>query len=169
MNIHREISVAKSAVQQILDDLQLFLANDDDLKLDMIHGETPFFEVISALLGENENDEGLIEALEMQIGARKIRKERTEARIERRKAAISSLMDCAQTTKLTLPEATLSLRTLKPRPKVVDANALPDAFVKISQVRKPDTEAIAVAIDGGADIPGVVMTNGGSSLSVRRK
>lgn len=169
MNAHREIRVAKAQIGQVLDDLRHFLDGDDSLKMDMLNGETPLFEVISGLLDDNESDDGLIEALETQIGIRQTRKERAKARIDRRKAAISSLMDCAQTTSIKLPEATLSLRVLKSRPKVVDVEQLPDAFVTISQVRKADNDAIAVAIEGGATIPGVVMTNGGSSLTVRRK
>jgi hypothetical protein len=163
------IKIAKRDIDRVLDDLNAFLGEDEQLKLDMLEGETGLFEIIRQLLNENEADEGIILALEEQIGSRQLRKERAKARIDRRKTAMSQLMDCAQTTKLGLPEATLSLRTLQPRPKVVDVDELPDAFVKISQVRKADNDAIAVAIEGGATIPGVVMTNGGSSLTVRRK
>ncbi len=169
MNAHREIRVAKTQIGRVLDDLRHFLDGDDSLKMDMLNGETPLFEVVAGLLEDSETDEGLIEALETQIGVRQTRKERARARIDRRKAAIMSLMECAQTSSIKLPEATLSMRELKPRPKVTDADQLPDAFVTISQVRKPDNDAIAVAIAGGATIPGVVMTNGGSSLTVRRK
>jgi hypothetical protein len=163
------IKVAKRDIDRVLDDLNAFLGDDEQLKLDMLEGETDLFSIIRQLLNENEADEGIILALEEQIGSRQLRKDRAKARIDRRKTAMSQLMDCAQTTKLGLPEATLSLRTLQPRPKVVDVDELPDAFVKISQVRKADNDAIAVAIEGGATIPGVVMTNGGSSLTVRRK
>jgi hypothetical protein len=163
------IKIAKRDIDRVLDDLNAFLGDDEQLKLDMLEGETDLFSIIRQLLNENEADEGIILALEEQIGSRQLRKDRAKARIDRRKTAMSQLMDCAQTTKLGLPEATLSLRTLQPRPKVVDVDQLPDAFVKVSQVRKADNDAIAVAIEGGASIPGVVMTNGGSSLTVRRK
>jgi hypothetical protein len=169
MNAHREIRVAKTDIGRIMDDLAAFLENDEQFKLSTLEGETDLFEIASRLLGENENDEGLIEALEQQIGVREIRKGRAKLRIERRKTAIASLMDCASITKLPLPEATVSLRTLQPRPKVVEADKLPDAFVTIETIRKPDLEAIKVAVERGAEIPGVVMTNGSSSLSVRRK
>jgi hypothetical protein len=66
-----------------------------------------------------------------------------------------------------LPEATVSVRTLGPRPKVVDEDALPDTLCKF--VRKPDMKAIEDALERGESIPGVVMTNGGASLTVRRK
>lgn len=171
MNLHREIKIAKVDIQRVLASLELApgMADDPDLKRDMLEGESAFFEIVSQLLAENEDDEGIIEALDAQVDARAIRIERAKARIEARKTAICRLMDCAGETKLKLPEATLSLRTLLPRPKVTDEALLPDEFVKIETVRKPDRDAIDAAIKGGATIPGVTMTNGGASLTVRRK
>jgi len=169
MNAHTNIRVTQAQIGQVLDDLNLFLADDEQFKLDMIEGETDLFEVVRALLNGNEDDEGIVNSLDAQIADREARKDRAKHRITRRKAAITSLMDTARLTKLPLPEATLSLRTLQPRPKVTDVDALPDAFCTISTVRKPDKDAIDVAIEGGATIPGVVMTNGGTSLTVRRK
>jgi hypothetical protein len=169
MNIHTQIRIAHRDIARVLDDLGAFLEDDEQLKVDMIEGQTDLFDVVRAILNANEDDEGTIEVLEQQIGARQIRKDRAKARIERRKQAITSLMDCAGLTKLQLEEATLSLRTLLPRPKVADADALPPAFVNETIIRKPDLDAIKVAVEQGAEIPGVVMTNGSSSLTVRRK
>jgi len=41
--------------------------------------------------------------------------------------------------------------------------------VKIETVRKPDREAIDAAFERGETVPGVTVTNGGSSLTIRRK
>jgi hypothetical protein len=45
--------------------------------------------------------------------------------------------------------------------------ALPDQFCKF--VRKPDMKLIEDALERGESVPGVVMSNGGASLTVRRK
>jgi len=163
------ITLARSQIEGVLDALNHFLHDDEQLRLDMLEGETDLFAVVRRLLNDNEEDEGVILALKSQVEDRKARKDRAEHRIEKRKAAIASLMECAQLAKLPLPEATLSLRTLQPRPKVTDLDALPDEFVTIQQVRKPDLETIAAALEPGVTIPGVTMTNGGVSLSVRRR
>jgi hypothetical protein len=172
MNAHLKIRIAKTDIQRVLASLALapgFDPDDEQIKSDMLEGETGLHEVVSQLLAENEDDEGIIAALDEQVAARGIRMERAEKRIEARKAAIASLMDCARETSLKLPEATLSLRTLKSRPKVTDPDALPDAFL-IEEVKvKANMEAIKAAIEAGQSIPGVTMTNGGSSLTVRRK
>jgi hypothetical protein len=171
MNTHAEIRVAATAIRSILASLELAPGFDGDhtLKLDMLEGETEFFEVVRHLLNENEDDDGIIAALDEQIDARAIRIEKAKNRIEARKKAIASLMDCAQETTLRLPEATLSLRTLKPSPKVIDPDQLPDQFVTVETVRKPNREAIKEAFERGESIPGVVRSNGGASLSVRHK
>lgn len=172
MNAHLQIRIAHTDIRRVLASLELAPGFDDEdaqLKADMIEGETSLHEVVSQLLAENEDDEGAILALDAQVDARSIRIERAKARIEGRKKAIASLMDCAQETSLKLPEATVSLRTLRGRPKVVDVDALPEEFVIESVVRKPNMDIIAEAIADNRTIPGVTVTNGGSSLTVRRK
>ena len=168
MNTHVEIKLAKAQIGGVMDALQHFLG-DEDLKLGMLEGETRLNEIVSALLSANEDDEGIIANLDAQIDVRAVRQQRIEARIDARKKAIASLMDCAALTKLPLPEATLSLRTLKGRPKIVSPDELPDKFVNEVVTLKADMEAIKEAVERGETIPGVVMTNGGSSLTVRRK
>jgi prolyl-tRNA synthetase len=165
------IRVAKIDIQRIVASLELCPGFNDDhrLKTDMLEGETGLNEIVSALLAENEDDDGLIAALDEQVDVRSIRIERAKARIEARKKAIISLLDCARETTLKLPEATLSLRTLKARPKVTDADQLPDEFVTVETLRKPNREAIDAAFERGQPIPGVTITNGGASLSIRRK
>lgn len=151
------------AILELCPDLDL----DEQLKLSTLEGETELNELVSMLLAENEDDDGNIGQVKAQIEVRRERVARFERRIEARKNAIVSLMDTAQLTKLALPEATVSLRTLGPRPKVSIEEAVPDEFCKF--VRKPDMEAIKAAFDRGEQIPGVTITNGGASLSVRRK
>jgi hypothetical protein len=151
------------ALLELCPDLEL----DEQLKLSTLEGETELCEIMSILLAENEDDEGMIESNKAQINARRERIARFERRIEARREAIISLMNTAMITKLPLPEATVSLRILGPRPKVSIEEAVPDAFCKF--VRKPDMKLIEAALDRGEAIPGVILTNGGASLTVRRK
>jgi hypothetical protein len=169
MNQHVAIKLAKVDIGRALAILELCpgLEADEQLKLSTLEGETELNEIVSLLLAENEDDEGMIDAIKAQIDVRRERVGRLEHRIEARKNAIVSLMDTAHLTKLPLPEATVSVRTLQPSPKVADEEALPDDYCKF--VRKPDMAAIKQGIDDGMNIPGVVMSNGGASLTVRRK
>lgn len=169
MNQHVAIKVAKTEIGRVISLLELCPGFDDDerLKLDTLEGETELNEIVSQLLSESEDDEGLIAAVKAQIEVRRERIHRLESRIEARRNAIVSLMDIAQLAKLALPEATVSVRTLGPRPKVADEEALPDAYCTF--VRKPDMAAIKKAFEDGLQVPGTVLSNGGASLTVRRK
>jgi hypothetical protein len=171
MNQHLAVKSAKVDIRRALAILELCpdLEADEQLKLSTLEGETELNEIVSLLLSLNEDDEGMIEQIKGQIAVRKERIARFGHRIETRKNAIVSLLDCAMITKLPLPEATVSVRTLQPRPKIVDEAALPNAFVIEEIVRKPDLDAIEEAVSHGATIPGVILTNGGASLTVRRK
>jgi hypothetical protein len=168
--IHTDIKIAKNQIASVMDRLNHELGGDDEqLVIDCLEGETPLFDIARQLLDANADDEGLIASLDQRIADINIRKDRAKLRIERRKSALISLMDIAAIKKLPLPEATVSLRTLLGRAKVIDPDLLPDAFVKVSEVRKPDMDAINTAVENGAQIPGVIKTNGSASLSVRRK
>lgn len=169
MNTFVEMRVTKAAISRVVSLIELCPGFDEDerLLLDMLEGETDLNEIVRRLLNENEDDEGLIEALKSQMKVRGERKARIESRIDARKNAVASLMESAGLVKLPLPEATLSLRNLKPRPKIVDEDALPPEF-KVA-VMVPDKDAINAAFEEGKIIPGVVRSNGGTSLTVRRK
>lgn len=169
MNTHAAIKAAKVDIQRALAILELCpdLELDEQLKLSTLEGETELCEIVSLLLDENEDDEGMIGAVKAQIEVKRERIARFERRVDARRNAIVSLMDTAQITKLPLPEATVTLRTLGPRPKVSIEEAIPDDFCKF--VRKPDMEKIKQAFEDGLCVPGVVLSNGGASLTVRRK
>jgi hypothetical protein len=169
MNRHVAIKTTKVDIRRALAILELCpdLELDEQLKLSTLEGETELNEIVSLLLAENEDDEGNIDQIKAQIETRRERIARFERRIETRRNAIVSLMDTAMLTKLPLAEATVSLRTLKASPKVTDEEAVPDDYCKF--VRKPDMEKIRAAFERGQPISGVTITNGGSSLSVRRK
>lgn len=169
MNAPAQIRLTKAAIQRALAILELCpgLEVDEELKLSTLEGETELNELVSQLLSESENDEGMIAAIKEQISVRRERLERLERRIDARKNAIISMMDYARLTKLPLPEATVSLRTLGPRAQVIDKEAVPRDFQKATW--SPDMEAIKQAIEDGLHVPGVVLSNGGASLTVRRK
>jgi hypothetical protein len=80
MNQHHAVRVAKTDIQRILAVLALTpgLELDEQLKLSMLEGETDLFEVVRALLNENEDDDGTIAALDKQVDDRAIRIERAK-------------------------------------------------------------------------------------------
>lgn len=92
---------------------------------------------------------------------------RFERRAEAARRMILQIMDKAFLPKLQLAEATLSTRFIPPSPIVTDPSLLPDDCVRIE--RKPSMTAIKAAVEAKRDIPGVVMSNGKVSLTIRTK
>lgn len=152
-----------AAIVAMLDDDE-----DEQLRADMLEGETNLYEMVSRLLEWIEEDEGAVNALAEQIDIRKVRQERAKHRIDGRREMIMALMDVAQLDKLILPEATITKRDLKPKLIVVSDDAVPDEY----QVTKksPDKKAINVAFEGAGELPNWLTREPGSrSITVRRK
>jgi hypothetical protein len=158
------LDLTKMQVGAVATMLRDQLGEDERAYLDTLEGETDLFEWVRKLLDRIEADEGDQKVLAEQISDRTLRKQRAELRVETNREAIKALMECARVDKLTLPEATLSIRDVAPKAIVTDDSAVPDEFRRIT--RKPDMAAIKAA---ESQIPGVSYDNGGTSLTVRRK
>lgn len=154
-----------AAVRTMLSDIA---ADDDErLLLDTLEGETDVFELVRRLLDGIERDEGDAEVLADQIAAREARMRRCKERNTNRRAAIMALMQCAGLKKLPLPEATVTLRDLKPRLAIVSDDAVPDHYQVVK--RTPDKKAINAAFESADDLPNwLTRTDAGTSLNVRR-
>jgi hypothetical protein len=99
------------------------------------------------------------------------RKARVERRRDARREAVASIMEALPAVfpngKYVGAEFTASLRSLPPKGIVTDEDALPEAYWRTS--RRPDLAAINGAVRAGFEIPGVVASNGGSSITIREK
>jgi hypothetical protein len=161
------LDLTKVQVAAVAAALRDALSDDERLYLDTLEGETDLYELTRRLLGQIEDDEGVQAILAEQIADRTARKQRADERVKHHREAIMTLIQCAGLDKLTLPEATLSVRDVPPKPIVTDEAAVPDDFCKVT--RKPDMAAIKAGVETGAAIPGVSFDNGGNSLTIRRK
>jgi hypothetical protein len=113
---------------------------DDILLADMLEAETDLHPMLEKLLGWIEQDEGNAAALKQQIDDRTERKRRFEARVAAKRDAVTALLDIAGLDKITLPEATLSVRQLPAKLAVTDPAAVPEEFTV--SVPRPNLDAI---------------------------
>lgn len=140
------------------------LEDDERAYLDTLEGETDLYEWVRRLLGRIEEDEGVSMVLAEQISDRTLRKNRAQKRIEANREAITALLESAKLDKLSLPEATVSVRKVAPKLIVIDETKIPDELCKFT--RKPDMAAIKAA---DSAVPGTALDNGESTLTIRRK
>lgn len=163
----QRLDLTKIQVGAIAAMLHDALAEDERAYLDTLEGETDLYEWCRRLLDKIEEDEGVQAALAEQVSDRTLRKSRAAERVKAAREALTALLDCAKIDKLVLPEATISVRTVPPKPIVSDEAAVPDELCRFK--RAPDIAAIKVEVEAGRAVSGVTLDNGGTTLTIRRK
>lgn len=142
--------------------------DDPKLILDMIEGETDLAECCVAVLEECNEDEILIEGLAAKLAELGVRKGRMEKSVETRRGIILMAMDKAGIQTIKSPLGTMSTRPTPPKTVIADEAQIPARFWKPGNPTL-DRAALKAALDGGEQIPGASLSNGGLSLSVRVK
>jgi uncharacterized protein YqgV (UPF0045/DUF77 family) len=161
------LDVVKSAVRNLL--LQHpELADDEDLRLTAIEGETDALEAIDQLVTADAEDTAVMKALDIRIQQIRSRKERCEKRIDKRREALTAIMLAADLKSIPLAEATITLANGTPKLVVSTAAEIPNDLLRSKTTISPDLDALRQAVKAGRHIPGVSMTNGAPSLRIRR-
>jgi hypothetical protein len=159
------------AARQLIDWLRAS-GIDDEESVDLsVSSETSLKEAASLVLSAIDDDEALIAGCLEQIEQRQARVLRLRERSKNRRAALARALEDAGLPRLPLPEALLSLSKRGPAPDVYDETQVPDRFWKevVKVDRKLDRAALAAALSEPDGVPGARLTNGGVSLTVRRK
>lgn len=143
------------------------LAEDEELRLDTLEGETDFNRIMSRLVRARNEKLADAEGLGGYIESLSERKARQVRAADGVKALMLSLMSVADLPKLVLPEATISVTKPRTSVDVLDIDALPQGTFAI--VRQPDKAAIKAMLEAGDDVPGAALKTSDASLTVRVK
>ncbi|PWC57826.1 hypothetical protein TSH7_25100 [Azospirillum sp. TSH7] len=143
------------------------LAEDAQALADTLEGECDLDRAIGAVLRQIDEYETLSTALAEQIKDRQARKKRFDESCDSMRGAILTAMEAASMKKLTFPEATVSVGA-KPASVIVtdEAAAIEAGFAKVKT--EVDKTKLKDALKGGTELPFAVMSNGGTSLTIRR-
>lgn len=166
MNMYADIQALRSTMDALFLEFPE-LAEDEQFRADVLEGETNIQDVLTRLVNVSRDAETMAEAVKARKQEIGERQNRFERKAEAARKLILSVMEKADLPKIQLTEATLSMRVLPPAPIVQDADALPDNCVRIE--RKPDMKAIKAELEGGREVPGIAMSNGRPSLTIRTK
>lgn len=115
---------------RIAAELDVLCDNDERLFADMMEGETDVHEYVQKLHDSRATDLERIVGIKARMDELTERKRRYEAREAATKAAIGKVLRFARLPKIELPEATYSVRDGKPKLEVVNAEAVPDDFLR---------------------------------------
>lgn len=169
MNAHFISVDAKSVEASIADLMAAYpeLAEDDVLLLDTIEGCCNLFEVAAKAVELKAEADAMADAIKARISDLESRKGRFSRQSDAMRKLIKGLMEAAGQTKLTLPEATISIAKGREKIVVDDVNALGQGFYRTERIA--DSAAIKAAIDAGETIPGVRKETGEPSLRIATK
>lgn len=143
------------------------LAEDGDLRADMLEGETDLHKIVERCLNERQEADTMANAIKEREGDLRARRTRFERKADAMKRLMKDLMEYADLPKLALPEATLSLRDPMPSVNVINVDDLPQGYFKLTKTA--DKNAIKEHIMAGEKIPGAELVLGESGLTIRTK
>lgn len=147
------------------------LAEDDELRGDMLAGETQIDEVLTRLFLAMRHREGLangVKAIRDDLDARMKRHQSAAGKIS---DIMLTLLETAHLTKRELPVATLSVRKGSISTVIDDVDALPQGYSQLVKqpVSKTEIKAAILALPKGESFPGAHIEIGNDSLGVRPK
>jgi hypothetical protein len=146
------------------------LEGDEDLRADMLDGETDITRLLTALHRYREDTRALADGSQERLDELLSRKKRLALRTDFISKLMQGILTIAEIRKIELPEVTLSLRN-NPSLLVIDEDIdfkdMPDDLMRVK--RELDRKKIREALEQGRNVPGAVLVPAPASLSVRVK
>lgn len=159
--LHREIEAARTLLANLAD----VIGADDDMKIDVIAGETNLNEAIDQAIWMLSSDLAHIKGLNDYIEKFTARKERLRQRVENVRAMLAVAMEQAGRKKIEHQAVTLSLRPSPQKAIITDEAAIPAKFWNPSDP-KLDKRAVLAALKDKQEVPGATLSNGDTSLTI---
>jgi len=141
---------------------------DEETLQDTLEGLSSLPDALAAVVRSYLGDLALVAAVGIRIAQMQERMHRIEYQADKKRMIVSSIMERAAIKKLAEPDFTASLRTVPPSLLVNDEAQIPAGFWK-PQPPKLDKRAVIAVLTSGQAVPGALMGNGGTTLTVRVK
>lgn len=158
-NLSRQAVAAADLIEAIRSD-------DETLNSDMIEGETGFFEAVEVALHEIGECEIQAAGLADYIKRLGDRLSRVNSRSEKLRGLIDQAFQIAEVKAHKFPSATITQKAVPPQLVVEDEALIPSKFYA-PQPPRLDKKALKDAAKAGS-IPGARMSNGGTTIQIRR-
>lgn len=160
--INRQAVAAAELIRALGED-----ADDETLVHDTVEGETGFFEAVERAL--NEIDECEIVAAGIVDMQKRLsdRLTRTNNRSEKLRGLIDQAFQMAEIKSHKFPTATISSKSIPRKLIVSDESQIPTRFFK-PQPPKLDRKELLEALKSGEVVSGADMSNGGTTIQIRR-
>ena len=140
------------------------LKEDEELKADMLEGSTDFRETMEKLLRRTQDNIYLSKACQEAERDINDRRKRFDKRVEFGRELMKRLLEAANVRKMEFPTATISLMNTAPQVVILNEYEIPDDFMRI---KKEPNKVLLKEMLEKMDVPGVMLSNGGTSLVIR--
>lgn len=141
------------------------IADDAELRIDMLEGSTAAFDVLTRLVGIERDADSLSKAIAERISALQARKAAAEKRKEAMRLLMLRVMRAGGIQKAPLVEATVSIGKGRDSVEITDEQRLPRWAVKV--VKQPDKKAIMERLAANKNVPGAALKTGEDTITVR--
>lgn len=165
--ISADIATQADAARVLLATYADVLAGDEQAVADMVEGETDLHSAIAIAADRIAENDALVDAIKSRADALGVRRKRLEAQSDLLRSAIGVAMEVATIKRLQLSEATITLKATPVSAIVMDEAAIPARFWK-PQEPKLDKRAVLDALKAKEAVPGAALSNGGSTVQIRR-
>ena len=143
------------------------LVEDEQLREDMILGETEIDRIASRLVRIIGERKANADGLSTYIGELQERKAREMRGVDGARSLLKTLLHAGDLDKITLPEATVSITKPRIVVEVLDLDAIPQGFAKFE--KRADKAALKAALEAGEEIPGAALILSDDGIMVRTK
>ena len=140
------------------------LKEDEELKADMLEGSTDFRETMEKFLRRTQDNIYLSKACQEAERDINDRRKRFDKRVEFGRELMKRLLEAANVRKMEFPTATISLMNTAPQVVILNEYEIPDDFMRI---KKEPNKVLLKEMLEKMDVPGVTLSNGGTSLVIR--
>ena len=140
------------------------LADDNDLRADMLEGSTDLHKIMERLLNEEREANEMIEAVKERIEKLAARRAMFRLRQGSLRDVMMGILQRAELRKITLPEATIGITNKGRSVQILDEDLVPDGYCRFK--REISKTAIKEAILAGDEVPGAALDNGGETLRI---
>lgn len=141
---------------------------DEDTLLDTLEGMTNLQELLGGLVRSSLEDRCFGQALRSRIKDMQVRLAAFEERAEKKRQLVAAAMEQASIPRFREADFTVSLRQLPLQVTVIEDSLIPKPYW-VEQAPKLDRRGLAEALRSGENIPGAMLDNGGTTISVRTK
>lgn len=165
-NITFDVQLIELEIQRLIEEYP-DLADDADLRADMIEGSTAAYDVLDRILTKYREAEADGIGIAERIGRLEARKEAADNRAQAMRRLALRLMTAGDLRSVKLPEGTLSRVKGRESVEVTDEAALPKKLWKEKVTRSPNKAAIKDLLQAGLPVPGAQLVVGDETLQVR--